>query len=145
MSGIRTAYLVMTNIPHREWSAKIEERRKRIGRAPDADIPIPARFGRASRSHAEVWCDRYGLWIRDLGSKSGTTVNRIWVDHVPQAGLDFGDRIWLGGPAVEVVREVDELARIKRHNRLYNNEGTPDPMDPQPGRESGRLLSRAEV
>ena len=77
MSGIQTAYLVMTNIPHREWSAKIEERRKGIGRAPDADIPIPARFGQASRSHAEVWCDRYALWIRDLGSGHGTTVNRV--------------------------------------------------------------------
>ena len=110
MQSLESGYLVLTNIPEREWSFRIERRRIVLGRSPKADIPIPGRFRGVSRRHAELWVDRYGAWVRDLGSKLGTKVNGVWVDRVPQANLVVGDRIWFGGVEADVVSEVSQLA-----------------------------------
>ena len=99
----RFPHLVLKNIPHRAWSHRIAQARKVIGRALDADICIPARLTGASRRHAEVWGDRYGTWLRDLGSRRGTSVNGVWIDHVPQVQIVVGDTLWLGGAELEVI------------------------------------------
>jgi DNA-binding CsgD family transcriptional regulator len=106
------AFLVLKNISDREWSFPIDTNRRIVGRSRSADVRVPSRFESVSRRHAEVWADRYGVWIHDLGSSSGTNVNGVWVDHVPQAGLVVGDTIWLGGVEIEVVGEIDELAQF---------------------------------
>jgi DNA-binding CsgD family transcriptional regulator len=104
------AYLVLTNIPAEEWSFPIGKDKSIIGRSKSANIVINSHYQSVSRRHAAVWGDRKGLWISDLGSSSGTNINGVWVDHVPKAGLVFGDTICLGEVELEVWREVDDLA-----------------------------------
>jgi DNA-binding CsgD family transcriptional regulator len=104
------AYLVLKNIPERDWSYPIDERRQSVGRALDADIRVPDHFDSVSRRHAEIWSDRKGIWICDCGSRGGTHINGVWIDHVPQARLILGDTLGLGKASLEVVPEVTELA-----------------------------------
>jgi DNA-binding CsgD family transcriptional regulator len=112
MASRAPAYLVLKNIPQTEWSFRIEERRKVLGRSATADIVIRGRCPTVSRRHAEIWLYRHKLWIRDLGSSSGTNVNGVWIDHVPQAEIVVADTIWWGGVEAEVVDEIDELANF---------------------------------
>ena len=112
MATQRIAYLVLKNVLHEDWSCPIESQPKVLGRSHSADIYINKRFPHVSRQHAEVWSDRYGLWIRDLGSLSGIHINGVWVDHVTKAGLVPGDTIWMGGVEIEVVEEIDGLAEL---------------------------------
>lgn len=137
------AYLIIKNIPECDWSFLIDKERRVVGRSQTADIVVPSRFRHVSRRHAEVWCDHRGVWIHDVGSMSGTNVNGVWVDHVPQAGLVIGDTIWLGLAELEVVGEIDVLAHF-----------TPELTDPQPtnlshkismSRSLARRLSPAEI
>jgi DNA-binding CsgD family transcriptional regulator len=104
------AFLVLKNIPEEEWSYPIDERHRTVGRSSEADVHIPDHFDSVSRRHAEIWSDRKGLWIRDCGSRAGTNINGVWVDHVPQARLIIGDTIGLGRASLDVVPEVSELA-----------------------------------
>lgn len=104
------AYLVLTNIPAEDWSFPIKSEKSVIGRSKSADIVINSCYRSVSRRHAAVWADRRGLWISDLSSSSGTNINGVWVDHVPKAGLVFGDTVCLGEVELEVWREVDDLA-----------------------------------
>jgi DNA-binding CsgD family transcriptional regulator len=39
-------------------------------------------------------------------------VNAVWVDHVPQALVVVGDRIWLGGVEAVLVGSVKRLAKF---------------------------------
>ncbi len=50
-----------------------------IGRHADNHLIISAKS--VSRNHAEVFIKESGLWIRDLGSKNGTYVNRQRIGH----------------------------------------------------------------
>src|SRR5262245_61628640 len=106
MSEAAAAFLVLKNIPERDWSYPIEERRLMVGRAPDADVRIPDHFDSVSRRHAEIWSDRKGIWICDCGSRGGTHINGVWIDHVPQARLILGDTLGLGKATLELVPEV---------------------------------------
>jgi DNA-binding CsgD family transcriptional regulator len=110
MSEAIAGYLVLKNIPDREWSYPIDERRQSVGRSPECNIRIPDHFDSVSRRHAEVWSDRKGMWLHDCGSRGGTNINGVWVDHVPQARLIVGDIVGLGRALLEVVPEVAELA-----------------------------------
>ena len=91
-----SASLVLTNMPTGGWCHLIEPRRKIIGRADTADIPVPTRFRSVSRKHAEVWRDHRGCWLHDLGSRVGTRVNWVWIDRLSQAKIVPGDLISLG-------------------------------------------------
>jgi DNA-binding CsgD family transcriptional regulator len=94
----------MLNLPPDAPVAEIERRRKVVGRSPDADIGITARFRSASRRHAEVWRDDKGLmWIRDLGSAVGSCVNRLWIGKMRDTPIAVGDQVWLGGAHYEIV------------------------------------------
>jgi hypothetical protein len=123
-------YLVLTNVSHAEWSHQIEERRKLIGRSPDADIRIPDRFESVSRRHAEVWTDKYGPWLRDCRSRKGTCVDGVWIDHVPQAGIVVGDIVWFGDVRCEVARGVVAMARAAAVTNDLTE--TPIPSGPSP-------------
>ncbi|MFP4056418.1 MAG: protein kinase domain-containing protein [Candidatus Brocadiia bacterium] len=65
--------------------------RVQLGRGSDCDVRI--HDDRASRRHAEIWHEADGYFIRDLGSRNGTRVNRRLVER---ARLAFGDEIRLG-------------------------------------------------
>lgn len=141
-------YLVLKNIPEREWSFALGAERRVLGSSRGADIPIPPQFTNVSRRHAELWTDRHGIWVRDLGSRLGTNVNGVWVDHVTHAGLVVGDGIWFGGIEVYVVAAVRELSRFSR--TVKDDEATSDfggevGDRSTPDRSAARQLSQAEI
>ncbi|MGH7134830.1 MAG: FHA domain-containing protein [Pirellulales bacterium] len=96
MDSTGSVSLILTNHPTGGWCHEVEEDRKIIGRADDADIVVPKLFRTVSRRHAEIWTDRRGCWLRDLGSRQGTRVNLIWIDRLAAAKLVAGDLIRLG-------------------------------------------------
>ena len=91
------AYLLMTNVSHHEWQAPVFERSQIIGRLPDCDIVIPEEHLHVSRHHAEVGCDKDGLWIQDLGSSGGTQLNGVPLVRETRTRAEIGDRVSLGG------------------------------------------------
>ncbi len=91
------AYLLMTNVSHREWQAPVFEHSQVIGRLPDCDIVIPEEHLHVSRHHAEVGCDKDGLWIQDLGSSGGTQLNGVPLVRETKTRAEIGDRVSLGG------------------------------------------------
>src|SRR5579871_2114744 len=101
------AYLIMTNIEPNDWCVAFTEERTVLGRGERADVRIPSRFPLVSRCHAEVWRDRDGIKIRDVGSTAGTHVNGVWINDQHEAISEIGDRIWMGGVDLQV---VDQLA-----------------------------------
>jgi DNA-binding CsgD family transcriptional regulator len=104
------AFLIMTNVDPEDWCAAFSERRKLIGRDHQADIPV--RRARVSRRHAEIWVRAPSLGIRDLGSRSGTRINGVWLKANCDTSLAVGDRIWIGGIELEVVGDVPLLAQV---------------------------------
>ena len=115
MGAQPAAYLVLTNIPAKDWSFPIKADKSVIGRSRSADIVINSRYRSVSRRHAAVWADHKGLWLNDLGSSSGTNINGVWVDHVPTAELVVNDTICLGEVELEVCGEIDDLALACPH------------------------------
>lgn len=119
---VRT-FLLMTNISPSDWSYEIEERRQLIGRADEAEIRIPRSYQFVSRRHAQIWCNQKGIWISDVGSRSGTRVNGVWVEHLREASVEVGDRISLGDLELAVVSSTgchgfakDKLASARLQN-----------------------------
>ncbi|MEQ1826664.1 MAG: FHA domain-containing protein [Pirellula sp.] len=88
--------LVITNCPADEWNAAINRAPAVIGRGTDADIEIPARFSTVSRRHAKVWKDDRFVYFSDLASKSGSSINGVWVKPNTVVEIEHGDRICLG-------------------------------------------------
>lgn len=80
-----------------------EGRRYVLGRASDADLPLPDTDRRISRYHAAVEATLGGVRIKDLGSANGMFVNGTQVDT---AILRPGDRLRLG-KTVLVVGTMD--------------------------------------
>ncbi len=107
-----TAFLVMVNVPDEDWSFKIEEQRKIIGRSSEAAIRIPARNEQVSRRHAVTWCDNRGIWLTDLGSRGGTFVNGIALEKRRPTKIALGDRIALRDIELKVVPKVSKLAEV---------------------------------
>lgn len=100
------AYLIMTNIEPDDWCVEFAEERTVLGRGERADVRIPPRFPLVSRCHAEIWRDRDGIKIRDIGSTAGTHINGVWINDQHEATLEIGDRIWMGGVDLQVVDQV---------------------------------------
>ncbi|MBI3468614.1 MAG: FHA domain-containing protein [Planctomycetes bacterium] len=144
MAASSSIYLVLTNIPHAEFSHKVEEQPKMIGRSPDAAIWIPAHFSQVSRRHAEVWIDKYGIQIRDLGSRHGTCINGVWLDRVKQAAIERGDRIWVGGVEFRIVDDVAALAKFRPQSRDPDETPPPGPH-PSPARAMFQMFSAPDV
>lgn len=66
-----------------------------IGRADECDVQIP--IMEVSREHAQIWRESTGVWIADLGSSNGTTVNGV--SAAQPVGLGAGDAIVFGPAA----------------------------------------------
>ena len=140
-----TQYLVMRNVPDKEWSYLIGPERTIIGRSPSAQIHIASRFFRVSRRHAEVWADADGVWLRDLESRAGTRVNGVWVDHLPQARLIGGDSLSIADVELALLSRVETLATVRSPADDGDDE-TPDPYSRNPmSRETCRGLSPTEI
>ncbi len=110
------AFLTMTNVDPEDWCAAFSQRRKLIGRDHTADVPF--RRARVSRRHAEIWAGTPSLGIRDLGSRSGTRINGVWLKANCDTSLAVGDRIWIGGIELEVVGDVPLLAQVLAESGL---------------------------
>jgi hypothetical protein len=54
-------------------TVEVGRNRALIGRSPEADVVLP--FEDISRRHALVWRQDGQIWIRDLGSSNGTSLN----------------------------------------------------------------------
>jgi pSer/pThr/pTyr-binding forkhead associated (FHA) protein len=104
-----------------------------IGRASDCGLPLPNDPGdlTASRRHCELDIDEQDVWVRDLGSRNGTFVNRELIGQRPREveveewrgvnrpgrGLHDGDSIRVGNNVFEVaIRDADaDLACPPEH------------------------------
>lgn len=73
----------------------LEKARNRIGKSPDNDVHIPAKF--MTDKHTEIINIGGGAnWlIKDCGSQNGTFRNSKKVEPNERVKLDHGDRIWL--------------------------------------------------
>ncbi len=106
------AYLVLLNRSPDQWCAVIDQQRKVIGRSRQCEIPLPREFPHVSRRHAEIYADRCGIIIRDLGSRSGTNINGVWIERHQEASLILGDRVWMGGVELEVVSAIPVINQV---------------------------------
>lgn len=67
-----------------------------IGRLPGSHVRIPSDHQTVGRVHAESWRDHDGrVFVRDLASIHGTTVNGIAISRVTL--LKPGDLVCFGG------------------------------------------------
>ncbi len=66
-----------------------------VGRGHDVNLAIPDET--VSRRHAEIRTDGDGRWfVRDLGSRSGTSVNWMTLDAEEEVRVRSGDRLRVG-------------------------------------------------
>lgn len=72
-TGEPYGYLMLIEGEQRIQTFRLDQECLTLGR--DADIRIPERFGRVSRTHARIKRDMDGIWIEDLGSTHKTFVN----------------------------------------------------------------------
>ena len=82
-----------------------------IGRLAAADIPIPDEYESVSLRHAQVDADQRGIWLRDLGSMAGTSVNCVPLSTRHEVQIRLGDRIRLGWLEIEVVHDFATKGR----------------------------------
>jgi pSer/pThr/pTyr-binding forkhead associated (FHA) protein len=108
----RAAFLILVNVSEEDWSYKVDEQIKIIGRSVTARIRIPDHFQQVSRRHAEVWREKDRNWVRDVGSIGGTFVNGICVEKGQTVNLTIGDRLTLSDVKLKVVGEVSKLAEL---------------------------------
>lgn len=87
--------------PHKGQTFELAPLPQRIGRGPEASIPLDADLN-VSRSHAEVYEWMGLLRIRDLGSTHGTLINGV---PVSDQAFNLGDHVSVGGTQL-VLREL---------------------------------------
>ena len=146
---VPVAYLLITNEAPEVWSASIGSQRKTIGRRPDCDIVIPGKFVCTSRRHAEIWADRTGIKICDLGSTGGTRVNGVSIERAKDAKLIPGDRISLGGLELGLVDEIPVAGKLLAETGVRLEESVdsakPDDLSAEISRQMLAALSQAEL
>jgi DNA-binding CsgD family transcriptional regulator len=108
----QAVFLILVNVSEEDWSYKIDEQRKIVGRSATAGIRIPDHFRQVSRQHAEVWREKNRIWLRDLGSRGGTAVNSISLEKEQPVNVTVGDRITLTDVELTVVGNVSKLAKV---------------------------------
>jgi len=105
-------FLVLINVPEQDWSHKIDDERRVLGRSADARIQIPLHYARVSRRHATVWREKSETWLQDEGSKYGTLVNGIFLKSGQPVKITVGDRITLADVELTVVGQLSKLAEL---------------------------------
>ncbi len=107
------AYLLFTNVTPREWQAPVWGYPQVIGRHPDCEIVIPGAYSHVSRQHALIGCRQDDLWIQDLGSSGGSSLNGVPLLPDSETRAVIGDRLSLAGlelyivsPQASVLREA---------------------------------------
>jgi hypothetical protein len=78
----------------------LQHRRVLLGR--DATCGLVSQDPSLSRRHAEIFLDEGRVWLRDLGSSSGTWVNGQLLGQLPVA-LEPGQQIYVGEQPLGVV------------------------------------------
>jgi len=85
-----------------------------IGRDPGNGIRVPDNA--VSKHHADIVATHDGVYIRDLGSRNGTTLND---DRAVEAELFAGDLIGLGNSLLLVVERDDRVASSRPGQPLF--------------------------
>jgi DNA-binding CsgD family transcriptional regulator len=139
---VSAAFLILTNGDPQEWCAAVEEKRKTIGRSSQCELPLPQKYPYLSRRHAEIYRDRREIKLRDLGSRSGTRVNGVWIDKDKEVSVVLGDRIWMGGVELKLVSEIPKtgLGEAWNDDDAWDEESSP-PVSPTRVLESQLLLT----
>ena len=92
-----------------------------VGRGRDADLVIPEET--VSRQHAAVWADAEGrIFLRDMQSRSGSSVNWMILDPGEEIRLRNGDRLGLGSAELMVA--------------FPDGDGPEDPVEASPVEEA---------
>jgi pSer/pThr/pTyr-binding forkhead associated (FHA) protein len=105
-----------------------------IGRATESDIRLPDSL--VSKEHARISPSKDGrLFIQDLRSRNGTTVNGRRLDPFEAVQLHVGDVILLGHSRLDVVEETEDDYRQEPTQRVK-------PVDPPSGPIPGELTER---
>jgi pSer/pThr/pTyr-binding forkhead associated (FHA) protein len=76
-----------------------------LGRSTTSDIVLEE--GRVSRNHAKVQCTSAGILLTDLNSSNGVRLNG---QRIAEAKIQPGDRIEIGGFALEYLAPVPDMA-----------------------------------
>jgi DNA-binding CsgD family transcriptional regulator len=114
-------YLVITNIPSKDWVATLTETPQTLGRSRDSEIRVPSTCHSVSRKHARVWYDRQGAWICDGGSTYGTWINGVRLSPGRDTNIEHGDRLLLGTLELTLIDETH-----LRKNVLFDEGGASD-------------------
>ena len=83
--------------PHGEYT--LHPNRLLVGRSDAADIRVSQ--SHVSRSHALIWRDGSGVWVQDLSSSNGTSVNGT---HVSTATVVADGSVVAFGPSAFTLR-----------------------------------------
>lgn len=110
--AVPLAFLAMANVHPEGWAVSLTDQIQVLGRAPSAKIRVPASFRHVSRLHAEFSAEKGNVFLRDLGSRTGTQVNGVWLEAKKLARLTAGDRLWFGGLEMFVLSEISTLAQV---------------------------------
>ena len=70
-----------------------------------------------SRRHARIFCEAGVVYLADLDSTNGTTVNRAAVRRVAEPGCNDGDEICFGGVLTYRVEIVRRAAKSRPETR----------------------------
>jgi chromosome segregation ATPase len=81
-----------------------------IGRGPDTDIQVPGRF--ASRRHARIYAEGDEIYVEDLGSMNGISVN---AKVVRRQRLHDGDVLDVGGSQLRFVDPAERQPEDANH------------------------------
>jgi len=111
------AMIVLEPVSHPELDAiRIPDSLFAIGRTEAPFDAYPAGIaGDLSRRHARIFCEHGAVYLADLGSKNGTTVNGVAVKQAI-AALHSGDLVGFGKTLTYRVR-LEQAARPAGHTR----------------------------
>jgi len=122
---MRSIHLIMDLGPHKGAEFHVPPDGARLGRAARNDIVVDD-IG-LSRHHCRFFFKNGELWVADLGSANGTTVNGR---AVQEAQLKIGDKVYVGSTILKVLNDgIRDALRIKKD---------PDFVAPAPARRPMR-------
>nr|UXE45612.1 hypothetical protein Hi04_10k_c5016_00021 [uncultured bacterium] len=103
------AYLVIRNVSPSIWRAPILSKSQVVGRLPECDVRIPPQYTNVSRRHALIGARPRGIWIQDIGSSCGTSLNGVPLPRDQESTTVIGDRISLAGLEMHLVSPTSNL------------------------------------